>query len=103
MRVYEKQPACTVYLFCCIDGVLWSISHGFKVDDPYFLGLSNPVGPGYSLLFVLGVGVGVIHHHCVSCLKVQASASCPDAQQEDEDFAVWSIEPLYGSFPAEAI
>ena len=84
-----------------IHGVIWSISNSFKMDDTDFLGLPNSVGPGNSLLLVLGVGVRVIHHHCVGCLQVQAPAGSSDAQQKDEDFAVWRIELLDGGLPAE--
>lgn len=92
----------TVYLcvWSIVHGVIGRVCHCLKVDDTHFLGLPNPVSPGNSLLLILGVGVGVVHHHCVGCLQVQAPASCPDAQQEDEDLTVRGIEPLDGSLPA---
>lgn len=86
-----------------IHGVVWGISHSLKVDDPNLLGLTNPVGPGNCLLLVLWVGVRVVHHHCVGRLQVEPPASCPYAQQEDEDLAVRGVEPLDSSLPAELL
>ena len=83
-----------------IHGVIWSISHSLEMDDSDFLGLPNPVSSGNSLLLVLGVRVRIIHHHCVSCLQVQAPAGSSDAQQKDEDLAVWGVELLDGDLPA---
>lgn len=70
------------------------------MNDPDFLCLPNPVGPCYGLLLVLGVRVRVVHHDCVGGLQVQAPPRSPDAQQEDEDFAVRSIEAFDGCLPA---
>lgn len=96
------QLTATAYLRVgsVVHGVIGRICHSLKVDDADLLGLPNPVSSGNGLLLVLGVGVGVIHHHSVCCLQVQASAGCPDAQQEDEDLAVGCVEALDGNFPA---
>lgn len=83
-----------------VHGVVWGICHSLKVDHPDLLGLPNPVGPGYSLLLILGVGVWVVHHHSVGCLQVEAPACCPNTQQEDEDLTVGRIEALDGDLPA---
>ena len=92
----------TAYLcvWSIVHGVVGRICHCLKVDDTHFLGLPDSVSSGNSLLLVLGVGVRVVHHHCVGCLQVQAPAGCSDAQQEDEDLAVGCIEALDGSLPA---
>ncbi len=84
---------------CIIHGVIRGICNSLKVDHADLLGLPNPVGPCNGLLLVLGVGVGVIHHHCVCCLQVQPPACRPYAQQEDEDLAVGGIEALNGGLP----
>ena len=92
----------TAYLcvWSIVHGVIGGVCHRLKVDDTHFLGLPNPVSSGDSLLLILGVGVRVIHHHCVGCLQVQAPAGSPDAQQEDEDLTVGCIEALDGNLPA---
>ena len=94
------QPTAYLYVWSIVHGVIGGVCHRLKVDDTHFLGLPNPVSSGNSLLLILGVGVRVIHHHCVGCLQVRAPASGPDAQQEDEDLAVGCIEALDGNLPA---
>lgn len=97
---YDLTAAAYLNVRRRVHGVIGRICHSLKVDDSDLLGLPNPVGSGNSLLLILGVGVGVIHHHSVCCLQIQAPAGCPDAQQEDEHLAVGCIEALDGDFPA---
>ena len=97
-----RQRACVYLCISIVHGVIRGVSNSLKVDHPDLLGLPNPVSPGNGLFLVLGVGVGVIHHHRVGCLQVEAPAGCPDAQQEDEDLAVGGVEALDGSLPGRS-